>query len=249
MSRPDDTLEQLARLARDDEVLHAASERRPPISSHPDDAPPPSVLPESLTEPISEAQRSSVVDAIQARLASPERVRSTPSFASVARRRRNALVAVVTLTAAAAAVLLALRGSPGADGPLSQYEARVEGAEQTERGSTQAVGVLRLQPSSELRFQLRPKSDERGSVRARAFVDSLAAGGAHETRELEITQEQSAAGALRIRARLPPSLSERGQLLLYVGRPAVVEHALPSDGPASEPGHAQEFRWQFERAP
>jgi len=245
MPRPEDTLDQLARLARDDEALHAASERRPKANSSSDDEPPASVLPESLTQPLSEAQQRSFVDAIQARLANADRVPIPAPVASLARRR--VIVAFVALTATAAGVLLALRFGTDADGPLSRYEVRLEGSEQTERGSTQALGLLRLRASSTLRFELRPRSDERGSVRVRAFVQGLAAAGSHEMRELEVTQEQSTAGALRVRAQLPTPLSERGQLLLYVGRPDTIDHALPGSAPASS--SAQEFRWQFERVP
>src|SRR6188768_2800950 len=128
MPRPEDTLEQLARLARSDAALHAASERKPASSSRSDEAAPVSVLPDSLTEPLSEAQRASYVDAIQARLAS-ERARPAAPATVTSLGRRPALVAVVALTAAAAGVLFALRGSPDAEGPLSRYEVRLEGAE------------------------------------------------------------------------------------------------------------------------
>ena len=251
MPHPEDTLDRLARLARDDEALHAASERRP--TTDPSiEAAPASVLPESLTEPISEAQQSSFVDVIQARLTHAERARSPSPLALHAHRRRGALFALVALTATAAGVLLALRGSPDENGPLARYEVRLEGSEQTERASsTQVLDLLRLRPSSKLHFELRPKNDQRGSVRVRAFVQGVAATGSRETRELEVTQEQSSAGAVRVAAKVPTPLSERGELLLYVGRPAAIEQALPADlpGGASGPSAAQEFRWHFERAP
>ncbi|HKO46374.1 MAG TPA: hypothetical protein VJV79_01540 [Polyangiaceae bacterium] len=251
MPRPEDTLDQLARLARNDEALHAASERRPTSPSSGEDLTPASVLPESLTQPISEAQQSSLVDAIQARLANAERSQRPAALVPFARRRRTALVALVAFTAAAAGVLLAVRGRPDPDGPLSRYEVRLEGSEQTERGSSQAPGLLRLRPSSELRFELRPSRDVPGSVGARAFLRGLTAGDTHQTRELEVTQEQSSAGALRVAAQVPTPLPERGELLLYVGRRNAIAHAPPSNGSsnATGPREAQEFRWQFERAP
>jgi hypothetical protein len=251
MPRPEDTLDQLVRLARDEEALHAASERRPTANPSSDDAPADSVLPDSLTQPLTPALQLSFVDAIQARLANSERVPAPAPPRAIAPPRRGALVALVALAAAAAGVLLALRGSTDTDGPLSRYEVRLEGSEQTLRGSPQVLGLLRLQPSSRLRFGLRPQSDERGSVRVRAFVQGLAAAGPREARELEVTQEQSTAGALRVEALLPTPLPERGELLLYVGRPSTLARALPNDGPKSapNPGSAQEFRWQFERVP
>src|SRR3954465_6308679 len=105
MSRPEDTLDRLARLARDDQALHAASERRPVARPSAQDSAPVSALPESLTRPISEAQRSSLVDAIQARLASPEGRPAATALASRERRRARvlapvALVALVALVAA-----------------------------------------------------------------------------------------------------------------------------------------------------
>jgi hypothetical protein len=251
MPRPEDTLDRLARLARDDEALHAVSERRPMALSRGEDSAPPSVLPESLTRPISEAQQSSFVDAIQARLASSERRPSAPTLASRAPRRPNALVALGALGALAATVgLLVLRAQPNADEPLSRYELRLEGPAQTERGNTPAR-LLRLRSSTQLRFELRPLRDERGSVRARAFVQGPVANGARETRELEVTQEQSAAGAVRASGDLPASLPEHGELLLYVGRPSVIERTQPNaaTGSGPTPGDAQEFRFQFERVP
>jgi len=252
MPRPEDTLEQLARLARDDEVLHAASERKPTADPSADESSPVSVLPDSLTEPISDAQRSSVVDAIQARLARSERSETPVPLVSILRlrRRRSALVTVVALIAVAAGAVLALRVKPDEEGPLSHYEVRLEGAEHTERGSADVSGALLLHPSSKLRFELRPRNDERGNVRARAFVQGLPVAGARETRELTVSQEQSAAGALRVAAQLPPSLAERGELLLYVGRPAAVESVQPrAPSGALQPSNLQEFRWQFERVP
>ncbi|HET7540375.1 MAG TPA: hypothetical protein VFK05_10910 [Polyangiaceae bacterium] len=249
MSRPEDTLEQLARLARDDEALHAASERRPPALPRSEEVPPASGLPDSLAEPLSEAQRASFVDAIQARLANAERVAVPTPLPSLARRRR--LVTVVALTAAAAGVLFALRTGPDADGALSRYEVRLEGSQQTERGAAQVPDLLRLRPSTTLRFELRPTHDERGSVRVRAFVHGALAAAAGETRELTVSQEQSTAGALRVAAPLPAALSERGELVLYVGRPSAVEHAQPNDKLGTLPslGTVQEFRWPFERVP
>jgi len=251
MPRPEDTLEQLARLARDDEVLHAASERGQHALSSVEHEPNTGGLPESLTQPLSEAQQSSFVDAIQARLVSHDRVRSSVRPAPRVRRRMGAIAAAVALTAAAAGILLAPRGGSDAGGPLSRYVARLEGAEQSERGNTQAAGPLRLRAGSQLRFELRPQRDERGSVRARAFMLGLVAAGSREKRELEITQEQSPVGALRVAAQLPTALSERGELLLYVGRPAALERALPNDEPGRvpAPSQLQEFRFQFERAP
>src|SRR4249920_2795483 len=99
MPRPEDTLDRLARLARDDEALHAASERRPMALPREDFAPP-SALPESLTRPISEAQQLSLVNAIQARLASAERHPAATTLASRTRRGPAALAALVALAAA-----------------------------------------------------------------------------------------------------------------------------------------------------
>jgi hypothetical protein len=214
-----------------------------------EDFAPPSALPESLTRPISEAQQLSLVNAIQARLASAERHPAATTHASRTRRGPAALAALVAL--AAAVGLLVLRGRPDADEPLSRYEVQLEGSQQTERGSTQALARLRLRSGTQLRFELRPMRDERGSVRARAFVQALAASGARETRELEVTQEQSSAGAVRVAAHLPAPLFERGELLLYVGRPSVIADTLPNAASASAPGpgNTQEFRFQFERVP
>src|SRR6478609_3192685 len=231
MARSEDTLDQLARLARDDDALHAVSERRPTPPKNAEAAPT-SVLPESLTQPLSEALQTSFVDAIQAQLAAAdagtERASSARSLAPRPSRLRGAYVAVVGL-AAAAGVLFALRGRPLLSESLSRYEVQLEGSEQIERGNTLAVRLLRLLPNSTLRFALRPETDVRGSVRARAFLRSLVAKGASETRELELTQEQSTAGALRVSAHLPTLMFERGELLLYVGRSSALEHLVPRE--------------------
>jgi hypothetical protein len=56
--------------------------------------------------------------------------------------------------------------------------------------------------------------------------------------ELELKQEQSRAGALKIDVRVPESLPSRGELVLLIAR--------ESDRSARNP---QFFRWRFERAP
>jgi hypothetical protein len=253
MPRPEDTLDRLARIARDDEALHAASERRPVAWSSGEDSAPSSTLPESLTRPISRVQQSSLVDAIQARLASRERHTATTATppTSRARRRPNALALAGLVALAAAVALLMLGKRPDAETPLSRYEVQVVGSVQSERGNTQALGTLRLRPSTQLRFELRPMRDEHGSVRARAFVRGLATSGASETRELLLVQQQSAAGALRVQAQLLTPLPERGELLLYVGRPSTLDRTPQKTGAESPPGpgDAQEFRFQFERSP
>jgi hypothetical protein len=249
MPHPDDTLAQLARLARDDDALHAASERRPLTPDSADQAPA-SALPESLTQPISDALQSSFVDAIQARLADPKRTSVPPPRAPLGRQRRDALIAFVGLTAAAAGVLLTLRGSSDTEKPLPRYEVRLEGSLQSDRGVTQTPLLLRLRSSSTLQLDLRPTGDVQGPVLARAFLQRLATEGAGELR-VEVTQEQSPAGALRLTAQLPAVLSERGLLVLYVGRSSVIDRPLPKNesGHTLVPDGAQAFRWQFERAP
>jgi hypothetical protein len=252
MPRPEDTLELLARRARDDEALLPVSARRPRALARPDEEAPTSALPESFTRPISEAQQSSLVDAIQARLAGAERRPAETTQVSRGARRPTAFAAFGALAALAAAISLVLLGErKDAEQPLSRYELQMEGSQQTERGTSLAAGVLRLRSSTQLRFELRPKRDERGSVRTRAFVQSLAESGAPETRELKVSQEQSAAGALRLAAELPALLPARGELLLYVGRPSLVDHTPPNVVPSRAAGasSAQEFRFPFERVP
>lgn len=248
MPRPEETLEELARVAREDEVLQAALERRSAGRSSPSDEALLSALPRSLSSGLSEGRKQQLVDAIQARLAGPSsephaQLAQAPSPASTSRRLRS-FVAAAALSAVAAGGLLWLQ-HPRAIEPLSPYQVRVEGSQRDERASAQQSGSLKLRPGSSLRFELRPETDVHGEVRARVFVRDTgqrAPGGL----ELRVTQERSNAGALRVEAEVPSSLPELGDLVLFVGRADAIEKLAPQRDQTSD---SQEFRWPFERAP
>ncbi|MFZ5892797.1 MAG: hypothetical protein ACOY0T_17185 [Myxococcota bacterium] len=235
MPHPDNLLEQVVRLAREDEELGRASERRLTGTASPEDEALTADLPESFTRPISSAQESALVDGIQARLA-----RSRGS----APRWRSVAGASIGVAAIAAGILLWITRTPSEDGPLAPYEVRVEGSLRTERSSAPSSGSLRLRAGSTLRFELRPRSDVHASVHSRVFVR-----GANSTSSLEemsVTQQQSAAGALRVDVQVPASLPPTGELLLYVGRRGAIERSLPRDSDSNE---VQQFKWSFERDP
>jgi hypothetical protein len=212
MSRPEDTLHELARLAREDEALR---ER----------------LPLELQAPLSAEKTAALVDSIHARLAPP---RSPRDPVPPVRRSRFVAAGGATIAALAAAVLFWVGRPPDSDAPLPFYDVRVEGAQQSERSGAQRAELLRLRPDSKLRFELRPKQDFSGNVSARVVL--VDAGREGDSLELEVAQERSATGALKVEARLPTGLPERGELMLVVSR-------------ASSEEGARRFPWRYERSP
>ncbi|MDQ2646152.1 MAG: hypothetical protein M3020_20230 [Myxococcota bacterium] len=172
-------------------------------------------LPPELSTPISAEKTAALVGAIHGKLGART-------------RRRNFLAAGGAVAAMAAGV--AVFFTVGRDGkPLPLYEARVEGGQQSERSSAPHNEVLRLRAGSKLRFELRPQSDFPEPVRAR--VQILGAG-----KNLELDEQRSPAGALKLEVRLPASLPERGEIVVTV------------EGASSSPG-TQRFSWPFERSP
>jgi len=223
MSRPEDTLYELARLAREDEALR---ER----------------LPLELQAPLSAEKTAALVDSIHARLAP---ARSSREPVPPVRRSRFVAAGGAAVAALAAAVLFWV-GRPNESGaPLPFYDVRVEGAQQSERSGAQRAELLRLRPDSKLKFELRPKQDFSGNVSARVvLVDAgrvpwraeRQAPPQGDALELEVAQERSATGGLKVEARLPIGLPARGVLVLLVSRVS------------SEAG-ARVFRWRYERSP
>ncbi len=196
MPLPEQTLAELARLAREDEALE----------QH---------LPPQLSTPISAEKTAALVGAIHGKLGARS-------------RRRNFLAAGGVVVAMAAGVALVIAVGREGD-PLPVYEARVEGGQQSERSSAPQSALLRLRAGSKLRFELRPRSDYPEPVHAR--VQILGVG-----KNLEIDEQRSAAGALKLEAQLPASLPERGELVV------TIERASSSEG-------ARRFSWPFERSP
>lgn len=224
MSRPEETLEQLARLAREDEALEAE-------------------LPAELRAPLSRERTSALVDGIQARLATqaaagaPPAARSLSSSAPArASRRRFVLSTAGGAVALAAGVLLWVGRPVHDEAPLPPYEVEIEGEQRTERSTAPTLGSLRLRPGSTLRFEARPRTDFNDGVRARVLLMRSGLEARGNASELELNQEQSSAGALKIEVRLPEALPESGELVLVVER-------------ASRAEDAQRFAWNFERAP
>jgi hypothetical protein len=204
MPRPEDTLDELARLAREDEALH---DRLPP----------------ELSTPISAEKTAALVGAIQSRI-------------TTRTRRRSFLAAGAAVAAMAAGVLLFI-GRPGAT--LPKYEVRVAGGQQSERSSSEhRAELLRLRSGSTLTFELRPQEDYSGAVEAQVVLISKGFTARNEIHVLELSQEQSAAGALRIEVRIPNQVPATGRLTLSVarkGEPAGDDRKL--------------FSWPFERSP
>jgi len=250
MPHPEDTLERLAELAREDETWASALERRSLDQSHPGDDALLGSLPAFASEPMPSDRTRALVDSIQTRLQrdggpSPPASASVEASAKSPRWPRGVWIAGAALTAIAAGSLLWLR-TPADIEPLSQYEVHVRGSQRSDRASVQRIDVLRLRPRSELRFELRPRTDVRGAVRARIFVDPA---DASRSFEVATTGEQSEAGALRISATVPPDLPESGELLLFVGRSRSIEELLATEATSTPPGTLQQFRWRFERTP
>jgi hypothetical protein len=257
MSRPEETLEQLARLAREEEALHAALERKAAGAS---DANEPLLegLPAELVEPLAREKEASLVDAIHARLAAraggekAARPLELAKARSNAQRRSIALASSAGIVAIAAGVLLWLGRPSDSTTPLPFYEAAVEGHQRSERSSSGPVEVLRLRPGSKLRFALRPQADFGEAVRARVLLSGAGSDAAGKPRELELSQEQSDSGALKVELRVPDSLPERGELVMLVGRASTLERELARRGePSADPTtrDPQRFPWPFERAP
>src|SRR5688572_2661961 len=164
MPRPEDTLDELARLAREDEALH---DRLPP----------------ELSTPISAEKTAALVGAIQSRITT--------------RTRRRSFLAAGAAIAAIAAGVLPFIGRPGP--ALPEYEVRVAGGQQSERSSSEhRAELLRLRSGSTLTFELRPQKDYSGAVEAQVVLISQGFTARNEIHVLELSQEQSAAGALRI---------------------------------------------------
>lgn len=204
MPRPEETLEELARLAREDEALRDR-------------------LPSELSTPISAEKTAALVGAIQGKLTTRNR-----------ERLRNLLAAGGAFVAIAAGALLFV-GRPGQ--ALPEYEVRVAGGQQSERSSLdQRPESLRLRGGSTLTFELRPRTDFSGALEARAVLSSreFAKG---EVQALELSQEQSASGALRVEVRVPASLPGSGTLMLFVAR---TSDPLGDD--------RKLFQWPFERS-
>lgn len=244
MSRPEETLEQLARVARADEQLHAALERRGTARAMPEDEPRLRSLPSSLSvsSPLSEDRQQQLVEQIRARMG------GAPARTALLTRRVIVSAAGVGAMAAALSIWLS---APRVFAPLPGYQLRVQGAQQGERAAAPETGALRLRPGSRLHLALRPEADVTGDVRARLFVRAM--GERALGAELLLKQEQSSTGSLRVEAEVPSSLPEGGELVLLVGRPPLVAKLAP-DGdetvlrrlPASD---VQAFRRPFERAP
>jgi hypothetical protein len=204
MPRPEETLDELARLAREDEALH---DRLPP----------------ELSTPISAEKTAALVGAIQGRITNRT-------------RRRNFLAAGAAVAAMAAGVLLFI-GRPG--GTLPGYEVRLAGGQQSERSSSEhRAELLRLRSGSTLRFELRPHKDFSEAVEARVVLSSTELAARNEFQALEVVQEQSAAGALKVEVRVPDQLPATGRFTLSLARksdPAADDRKL--------------FSWPFERSP
>lgn len=204
MPRPEDTLDALARLAREDEALHDQ-------------------LPAELSTPISAEKAAALVGAIQGRI-------------TTRTRRRNFLAAGAAVAAMAAGVLLFV-GRPGQ--ALPEYEVRVAGGQQSERSSSEhRAELLRLRSGSTLRFELRPQKDFTEPVEARVVLSSEKFAAQNAAQALDVSQEQSAAGALRVEVRVPDEVPATGRLLLFVAR---------KSEPAGE--DRKLFSWPFERSP
>lgn len=249
MSRPEETLELLARTAREEEQLLAALERHAEGRSSPGDDARLRDLPPALLPSFSEERQQQLVEQIRSRLqAGAGEAASTGSVGRVSRRPRSLLWGTIAATAVAASIGVWF-GAPRALAPLPSYELRVQGSQRSERAAAPETGPLRLRAGSRLRLELRPAADVTGEVRARLFA--RATGQRALGAELEVAQEQSSAGALRVEAEVPSSLPERGELALLVGRPAALAKVVP-DGdepdrlglPASD---ARIFRRPFER--
>jgi hypothetical protein len=204
MPRPEETLDELARLAREDEALH---DRLPP----------------ELSTPISAEKTAALVGAIQGRI-------------TTRTRRRSFLAAGAAVAAMAAGVLLFI-GRPGA--ALPEYEVRLAGGQQSERSSSEhRAELLRLRGGSTLRFELRPQKDFAEAVEARVVLSSKELAARNEDQALEVVQEQSAAGALKVEVRVPDQLPATGRLLLFVAR---------KSAPTAD--DRKLFSWPFERSP
>jgi hypothetical protein len=211
MSRPEETLDELARLAREDEALREQ-------------------LPAEFQTPLSAEKTAALIESIHARLAPAHRPRDPVPLV----RRSRFVAAGGAAVAALAAASLFWVGRPLDSGaPLPLYDVRVEGTQQSERSGGQRAELLQLRPDSKLKFELRPKQDFPESVSARVVL--VNAGKEGDSLELEIVQERSAAGALKVEARLPSALPERGELVLVVSRTS------------SEVG-ARRFPWRYERS-
>jgi hypothetical protein len=229
MSRPEETLERLAALSREDQAL---AER----------------LPEELTAPLSDEKQSALVSAIEARLAAqrngaskaPKVELSTSAAAPPVRR----IAALGGGALALAAALLLWLGRPlESPAVLPIYVASVAGAVQGHRGNDEAKPSLKLRSGSMLRFDARPAIDFDEPVGARVFVVS----GDGAPVRLTLDQERSASGALKVAARLPPVLPAHGEVVLLVGRKSTLENtADPRSAGARDP---QRFAWPFERVP
>ena len=78
MPRPEETLEEVARVAREDEALQAALERRSAGRSSPGDEALLSALPSTLSASLPESRKQELVDALEARLGGPASDRGAP---------------------------------------------------------------------------------------------------------------------------------------------------------------------------
>lgn len=229
-------VEEVASLAREDEALGLASERRLSGTATAADEALSHDMPDSLIAPLSRERERAVVDAIESRIGRAGNVR----------RLRRAAGGAVAVSAIAAGVLLWVMSARNIDGLVPPYEARVEGGIQSQRSgerlSAPSPQPLWIQPGTMLRFELRPHRDVRGSVRARAFVREAGNEGSSR-QELVIAQQESPAGALRVELRVPSTLPAAGELLLYLGRRGAVE------GDLADASDLQTFRFSFKRAP
>ncbi|HET9930175.1 MAG TPA: hypothetical protein VFQ35_05800 [Polyangiaceae bacterium] len=250
MPHPEDLVDDVAQVARDEEALGAASERKLAGTASAADEALLANMPEFLTAPLSEQRRGAVVDAIHARIANSERPKSllvgVPSRAQRTPRGARLGVALMGATAMAAGIFVWLARAPNRGEPLSGYELRVVGALRSERSAAPATETLRLRPGTTVRFELRPQRDVRGDVAARVFVGGAAS---QALGELTTEQEQSTAGALRVDARLPDSLPAQGELLIDVGRRDALARVQPSTAFARPSLETQQFRVTFERTP
>jgi hypothetical protein len=236
VSKPDELLDDLGRLARTQEEQASAGEidagellRRFDAEIY--DRIAARVLPLVQPEPATEASRAQPSSSQRA----PHRLRS-----------RRWLLAVVPTLAAAAALLWLVR--PRSDAPLPIYALELRGGTSAERG-TPATAPIRVGPGDSVTAVLRPATTVSGPVAAWIFIDGRAVPDA-PTRVVE----QSAAGALRISG-LGPVLAElapgRHWLQLALGRPGSLPEAyaetLPSSGVVAE--GVQLLTFEVERLP
>lgn len=222
LSQPEDTLRDLGALVRTDEAFARELEAFAAGSaamSVPAAGSAKGLPPELLQGP-SEALIQRITNAAQTSVAKrPVQLdRTTPT------RSKLAATLFVPLALAAAWVLW-LQQEPQSEA-IAFYSARVEGSTARVRSVATKTETLRLRSNQRFELWLTPAHDVAGELTAKVYL-------VNSTRvELPAAVEPSAAGSLHLVLQTPPELPQTGQLVVLVGRPAMLEPQLLDAGEA-----------------